>query len=94
MDLSVVILNWNTAALLEQSLDTLVGTQSAMEYEIVVVDNNSTDNSREMVAAEVSVRAVDRESDEFGLWRGQQCRRSADFGAVDSLSELGYNGFA
>lgn len=51
MDLSVVILNWNTAALLEQCLETLVGTQSALEYEIVVVDNNSTDNSREMAAA-------------------------------------------
>jgi len=59
LDLSVVILNWNTAALLEQSLDTLVGTQSAIEYEIVVVDNNSTDNSREMVADKFpSVRLI------------------------------------
>jgi len=59
LDLSVVILNWNTAALLEQSLDTLVGTQSAREYEIVVVDNNSTDNSREMVVEKFpSVRLI------------------------------------
>jgi GT2 family glycosyltransferase len=70
LDLSVVILNWNTAALLEQCLETLVGTQSAIDYEIVVVDNNSTDNSREMVAAQFPTVRLIANTENLGFGAG------------------------
>ncbi len=50
MDLSVVILNWNTCALLDASLRSLTPeSQSGIEFEIIVVDNNSEDGSADMV---------------------------------------------
>ncbi len=49
MDLSVVILNWNTQDLLAQSLKSLEAQADDIEFEIIVVDNASKDNSREMV---------------------------------------------
>ncbi len=49
LDLSVIILNWNTCALLEQSLHSLRRPQEGITFEVLVVDNASSDNSREMV---------------------------------------------
>jgi GT2 family glycosyltransferase len=52
LDLSVVILNWNTCALLEKCLRSLVCPQRGIDVEIIVVDNASGDNSRDMVRRE------------------------------------------
>jgi GT2 family glycosyltransferase len=52
LDLSVVILNWNTCALLEKCLRSLVCPHRGIDVEIIVVDNASGDNSREMVRRE------------------------------------------
>lgn len=49
MDLSVVILNWNTRDLLEAALRSLIRPHSGITVEIIVVDNASDDGSREMV---------------------------------------------
>ena len=49
MDLSVIILNWNTQALLEKCLESLVCGQSEIALEVIVVDNASEDDSRTMV---------------------------------------------
>ena len=49
MDLSVVILNWNTCALLEKCLRSLVCQEGSIAFEVVVVDNASEDGSRKMV---------------------------------------------
>lgn len=47
MDISVVIVNWNTKGFLEECLQSLVTTKHSLE--VVVVDNNSADGSQEMV---------------------------------------------
>ena len=49
MDLSVIILNWNARAYLEKSLNSLVCVPHCLEFEVVVVDNNSEDDSAAMV---------------------------------------------
>lgn len=49
MDLSVVILNWNTCALLEKCLHSLFCPQPTLALEVVVVDNASEDDSVAMV---------------------------------------------
>ena len=51
MDITVVILNWNTRELLEKCLRSLVCPMKEYEAEIIVVDNASEDGSREMVIA-------------------------------------------
>src|SRR4030042_2982281 len=45
MDLSVIIVNWNTRDLLCQCLDSLTQRVEGIEMEILVVDNGSTDGS-------------------------------------------------
>jgi GT2 family glycosyltransferase len=47
---SVVIVNWNTSALLENCLASIASqTSPTVEYEVIVVDNASSDDSRAMV---------------------------------------------
>jgi len=45
MDLSVIIVNWNTKDLLCQCIDSLAQTVKKIDTEIFVVDNGSTDGS-------------------------------------------------
>lgn len=47
MDLSVIIVNYNAKIFLEQCLHSIYKAVSGMNSEIIVVDNNSTDGSRE-----------------------------------------------
>jgi len=51
-DLSIVIVNWNTKDLLIQCLKSLKWTLQRLEMEVFVVDNGSTDGSKEAVRAE------------------------------------------
>lgn len=51
MKLSVVVVNYNTRSLLEGCLDTLAALDCPFETEVVVVDNGSTDGSREWLAS-------------------------------------------
>ncbi len=49
MDISVIIINWNTRQLLEDCLASLPGSSTSHSLETIVVDNNSTDGSQDMV---------------------------------------------
>jgi N-acetylglucosaminyl-diphospho-decaprenol L-rhamnosyltransferase len=48
-DLGIVIVNWNTSGLLRRCLETVFASQGDFTFQVVVVDNASTDDSREMV---------------------------------------------
>jgi GT2 family glycosyltransferase len=50
MDVSVIIVNWNTRDLLGQCLQSVYNTASGLDLEVIVVDNASTDDSVEMVS--------------------------------------------
>lgn len=52
MDLSVVIVNWNTAALLIQCLESIYTNSPKNEFEVLVLDNASTDRSVPLVQQE------------------------------------------
>jgi N-acetylglucosaminyl-diphospho-decaprenol L-rhamnosyltransferase len=51
-DLGIVVLNWNTRDYLRRCLQTVLASQGEFTYRLVVVDNQSTDGSPEMVRAE------------------------------------------
>jgi len=58
-ELSVVVLSWNTCALLRACLAALTREPEAARHELIVVDNGSTDGSPAMVAREFpAVRLV------------------------------------
>ncbi|MEL6270346.1 MAG: glycosyltransferase, partial [Chloroflexota bacterium] len=48
-DIGIVILNWNTHDLLQRCLETVFASEGDFTYEVVVVDNASTDGSTDMV---------------------------------------------
>lgn len=49
MDLSIIIVSYNTKDLLKQCLDSIYGKVQNISFEIFVVDNNSQDGSPKMV---------------------------------------------
>jgi len=52
MDLSIVIVNWNTKSLLRDCLRTVVANLGPLRAEVLVVDNASSDGSADMLRAE------------------------------------------
>lgn len=49
MDLSIIIVNWNSREYLEQCIASILAETYGIEYEIVVIDNASFDGSGEML---------------------------------------------
>jgi len=52
MDLSIVIVNWNTEAFLRDCLKSVFGTVEGIAFEVIVVDNASSDGSVAMLKVE------------------------------------------
>jgi N-acetylglucosaminyl-diphospho-decaprenol L-rhamnosyltransferase len=69
VDLSIVIVNWNTRELLRECLASAYGTIEELEYEVLVVDNNSNDGSAEAVATEFPQVRLIRNHDNVGFAR-------------------------
>jgi len=62
MDLSIIIVNWNTKKLLVECLDSIFATTLNVDFEIWVVDNHSTDGSPEMIREDFSeINLIDNE---------------------------------
>ena len=78
MKLSVIIVNYNVKAYLEQCLRTVFEALNGMEGEVFVVDNLSTDGSAEMVREKYpSVRLIaNRENVGFSRANNQAIRDS------------------
>jgi len=49
MNISFIIVNWNTRDLLDICIDSISRTVFGCEYEVIVVDNGSTDGSQAML---------------------------------------------
>lgn len=70
LDLSVLILSWNTAALLADCVGTVNDGARGLAYEVIVIDNASTDGSAEMIAAEYPDVKLIRNRENVGYTRG------------------------
>lgn len=47
MDVSIVIVNYNTLDLTQQCIDSIFSQTNSLEFEVILVDNGSTDGSKE-----------------------------------------------
>ena len=54
MELSIIIVNYNSKLLLEQCIDSIKKVTREINTEIIVVDNNSTDGSKEYLPARIT----------------------------------------
>ena len=83
LDATVLICTYNRANLLGETLDTIAKSRTTLAWEVVVVDNNSTDHTRSVVASRqanypVSLRCLSepRQGNSFGLNTAPQIRPS------------------
>ncbi len=67
---SIVVVNWNTRALLLQCVQSLEETTRDFPVEIVVVDNGSTDGSADALAARHPNVTLVRSDENLGFSRG------------------------
>jgi GT2 family glycosyltransferase len=49
LDVSIIIVNWNAKDLLRRCLNDVIATTKQATYEIIVIDNHSSDGSQEML---------------------------------------------
>jgi GT2 family glycosyltransferase len=76
MDISIIIVNWNTRELLQSCLESIHKTIRNISYEIIVVDNASRDESVAMVREKYpEVRLIQNEQNRgFGAANNQAMR--------------------
>lgn len=58
LELSVIIVNWNGGELLSRTVESVISFPPSVDYEIVVIDNASTDNSLALLRASESARPL------------------------------------
>src|SRR5262245_65860369 len=67
VDVSVCVANWNCAPLLRRCLQSLFDHPQGARFEVIVVDNASSDGAAEMVAAEFPHVALIRNAENRGF---------------------------
>ncbi len=67
LDISVVIVNFNGAAFITECLDALFNSQLSYTYEVILVDNASTDHSFEVMAPYLHRMKVIQNSENTGF---------------------------
>lgn len=58
MDVSVIIVNYNTLQMTKECIDSIVKCTSDVEYEIILVDNASTDGSRDFFENDKRIKYI------------------------------------
>jgi len=73
IDISIIIVNWNTKDLLKNCLNSIYQTIHDLTFEVIVVDNASSDGSIEMLEREFTsvLRIVNKENKGFGAANNQ-----------------------
>ncbi len=69
LDLTLIIVSWNTSALLDACLSTIPASVAGLHVQPIVIDNNSTDGSPEMVAADFPQVTLIRNAENVGFAR-------------------------
>lgn len=70
MDVSILIVNWNTCQYLKKGLQSIRDTVKGIEYEVIVVDNDSQDGSAEMVRRDFPEVRLIESPQNLGFARG------------------------
>lgn len=69
MDLSIIIVSWNVKEKLRENLEALYGSEGDFNFEVIVVDNDSSDNTVEMIKRDFPQVKVMANEDNLGFSR-------------------------
>ena len=69
MDLSIIIVSWNVKEKLKENLKAIYESQGNFSFEVFVIDNNSHDNSAEMVEKKFPEVKLIKNKENVGLSR-------------------------
>lgn len=58
MDVSVIIINYNTMQMTSECIDSIIANTYDVNYEIILVDNASTDGSKEFFENDKRVKYI------------------------------------
>ena len=58
MDVSVIIVNYNTKNLTADCIRSVIDKTSGVDYEIILVDNASTDGSKEQFENDARLKSI------------------------------------
>ena len=93
-DLSITICSWNTLEDLRVCLASLVVAQEDADFEVIVIDNASTDGSPDMVEKEFPQFRLLRQSENLGFTGGHnvgiKARRGRDIALLNSDTIVRY----
>ena len=85
MDLSILIVNWQTKAFLEDCLQSIYSSVKNISLEVIVVDNNSGDGSAEMVRKCFPETRLIENKENAGFARGNNQAYAVSKGRVIGL---------
>ena len=91
MDVSIIIVNYNTRKLLWNCLRSVASETSGLLYQLFVVDNASADGSVEMLRSNFPSVTVIAKPDNPWVRRGEQPRYRGIAGALRSVVEQRYS---
>jgi GT2 family glycosyltransferase len=74
--LSIIILSYNTQKLLKDCLESVYKFENEADFEVIVVDNGSTDGSFEMVKKDFPKALTVRNKENLGFAKGNNAARS------------------
>src|SRR4030066_856653 len=85
MDLSILIVNWNTKVFLDGCLQSIYSSVKDISFEVIVVDNNSGDGSAEMVRKTFPETRLIENKENAGFARGNNQADAVSKGKVIGL---------
>lgn len=59
LDVSIIIVNYNTKELTKQCIDNIFEKTTDISFEVIVIDNNSSDSSVEMFSSDTRIRFIE-----------------------------------
>lgn len=59
LDVSIIIVNYNTKELTKQCIDSIFEKTAGISFEVIVIDNNSSDFSVEMFSSDTRIRFIE-----------------------------------
>lgn len=58
IDVSIIIVNYNTKKITSECIESIINYTKDISYEIILVDNNSTDGSKELFNSDIRIKYI------------------------------------